>query len=295
MPGYTLPDEMTLKNRIGASRAGDLLVREGAFVSARYLELAAGPVLSDAFDAAHLKAIHRHLFQDVFEWAGRTRDERVQLSDGAVATEPVMGKPGGRPFLAGPSIAAALYEIAANLRDADHLRGLSRAKFAGRAADVMIELNAVRPFREGNGRTQRVFMEQLARAAGHDLDFTVVSKARMIRASVAAHESGDASMMRRLFDEISDRPRASLLREGLADLDRLRFSWNDRYVATLTPRWTVELVFVGAAEDQFMARGQADILFGQASDLPEPRPERGAAFWVKASPYKRRAKSARGK
>ena len=63
----------------------------------------------------------------------------------------------------------------------------------------MAELNAIHPFREGNGRTQRVFVSELAREAGHVLDFTVVSRERMIAASVAANEDGDPAMMRRLF------------------------------------------------------------------------------------------------
>ena len=40
------------------------------------------------FDAEHLKALHRHLFQDVYEWAGHTRDEQVRLRDGSIAADP---------------------------------------------------------------------------------------------------------------------------------------------------------------------------------------------------------------
>jgi len=57
-------------------------------------------------------------------------------------------------------------------------------RFAKQAADIMVELNTIHPFREGNGRTQRVFMEQQAKAAGHDLDFTIVSKERMTQATL---------------------------------------------------------------------------------------------------------------
>ena len=93
------------------------------------------------------------------------------------------------------------------------MRGLSREQFAERAADVMIELNGVHPPLEGNGRTQRAFMRELAKEAGHNLDFSVISQERMIQASIAAHERGDPSMIRRMFDEISDPPRATLLRK----------------------------------------------------------------------------------
>ena len=55
----------------------------------------------------------------------------------------------------------------------------------------MVDLNAVHPFREGNGRTQRVFIEALAHAAGYNLDFSVASRERMIQASIAGNENGD--------------------------------------------------------------------------------------------------------
>jgi cell filamentation protein len=217
------------------------------------------------------------------------------LSDGTVATEPTLRKVSGRPFSDGEAIAAALGGIEATLREANYLRGLPREDFAERAADIMAGLNAIHPFREGNGRTQRVFIEQLAHAAGHELDFTVVSKERMTQASIAAHEENDPSMMRRMFAEISDPARAALLREGIEKLQtafgrdaqrtgKTPVHWNDHYLATLAPGHSVELVFAGVAGDQFMARSNTQILFGNVSDLPEPRPERGQTFVVTALP-----------
>lgn len=285
MPGYTLPDGVTLKNKLGLDDPDELDRAEAALVSARYDEIDAGAGPSGQFDAEHLKAIHQHLFQDVYEWAGHTRDERTTLSDGTVATEPILSKPEGRSFLVGPAIPAALDVFGARLHEADNLHGLSREAFAEQAADVMTELNDIHPFREGNGRTQRVFMEQLAHNAGHDLDFTVVSGERMIQASIAAHERGDPSMMRRMFAEISDPARSALLRDSITALERLDFDWNRHYIATLAPGRSVDLVFAGAAGDYFMARTDTEILFGKASDLPEPHPERGATFTVTPSAY----------
>src|SRR6202035_5110762 len=115
-------------------------------------------------------------FQDVYEWAGRTRDEKVALSDGTVAMEPMLRKIDGKLFTAGRLIPAALNRIADTSRETNYLRGLSRSEFTWRAADAMVGLNAVHPFREGNGRTQRAFVRALAMEAGHDLDFSVVSR-----------------------------------------------------------------------------------------------------------------------
>jgi cell filamentation protein len=289
VPGYTLPDGFTLKNKFGETDEGKLAVLEADAVRRRLFELELEPPAAGNFDAEHLKAIHGHLFQDAYEWAGHTRDERVTLSDGTIATEPILSKPDGQPFLAGPAIPAALDDIGAKLRESDNLRGLSREEFAERAADVMIELNNVHPFREGNGRTQRTFIRELAKEAGHNLDFSVVSQERMVQASIAAHEQNDPSMMRRMFDEISNPERAALLRDGIEKLQAAfdRNSertgekpahWNDIYLATVTPGHNAELVLAGVAGSQFMARTGHEILFGKTSDLPEPRPERGQTF-----------------
>jgi cell filamentation protein len=181
VPGYTLTDGITVKNKVFATSQDQLERLEVEYVVPRVLEIELGFGPTGQFNAEHLKAIHRHLFQDVYEWAGHTRDERVALSDGTVATEPILSKVDGQPFLIGPAIPAALDHIATKLRAAGYLRGLPREEFAERAADVMVELNATHAFREGNGRTQRVFIRQLGKEAGHGLDFSVVSRERMIK------------------------------------------------------------------------------------------------------------------
>jgi cell filamentation protein len=81
-----------VKNLLGARTHDELERLEGEHVALRCLELIEGCGPAGNFDAAHLKAIHRHLFQDVYEWAGHTRDERVRLSDGTVAPEPLLRK-----------------------------------------------------------------------------------------------------------------------------------------------------------------------------------------------------------
>jgi cell filamentation protein len=255
VPGYTTGDRLDgcLKNKLGATSHDQLESFEGRFVAARYLEIAAGHGPKGQFDAAHLKAIHRQLFQDVYEWAGHSRDERVRLSDGTVATEPLLRKVDGSAFLDGPLIPPALEHVATTIRDADCLRGLSRAQFAAPAADIMAGINAIHAFREGNGRTQRVFMEELARQAGHALDFTVVSRERMAQASIAANDKSDPAMMRRMFDEITTPSRVQAVRQAIESLDRHGFPWNDRCVATMQPGHRVAVTMAGIAGENFRA------------------------------------------
>jgi fido (protein-threonine AMPylation protein) len=84
-----IPEANRVKNKLGAQSHDQLDQREVDFVRARQNEHSFNPRIPRTFDAAHLKALHRQLFQDVYEWAGHTRDEHVSLSDGTIATEPL--------------------------------------------------------------------------------------------------------------------------------------------------------------------------------------------------------------
>jgi cell filamentation protein len=280
VPNYTLPDGETVKNKVGARSHAELEAIEVDFVKARQLEHAANPRIARTFDAAHLKAIHRQLFQDVYEWAGRTRDEQVRLSDRTIASEPLLYRPGSKPFAAGARISDGLDDLAARLRDADYLRGLSRTEFATRAASVLAEANGIHAFREGNGRTQRIFLQELAASAGHKLEFRVVSRERMVQASIAAHEDRDIGPMRRMFDEISNPNRVAALTPAIAFLNSAKYPWNDRYVATLEPGHVQDLTVAGVSGANFMARTDTSILIGQRADLPSPDTASGARVKV---------------
>lgn len=112
------------------------------------------------------------------------------------------------------------------------MRGLPRTEFAHRAAAVFARLNQMHPFREGNGRTQREFIRELAIRAGHTLSFDVISRERMIAASIYA-SGGNLEMMERLFDEISDPSKVEMLRETIDFLSGPHFNsfnWNERYL-----------------------------------------------------------------
>jgi cell filamentation protein len=86
---------------------------------------------------------------------------------------------------------------------ADHeLRGMSREQFIDRLAYHYDQLNYVHPFREGNGRTQRVFWNRVARDAGWQLDWREVHGATNDQASRAASEQQDFGPLREMFDQI---------------------------------------------------------------------------------------------
>jgi cell filamentation protein len=279
VPNYTYPGTDTVKNKLNARTLDELEQRESALVFGRAAEIEMGQGPKGQFDAAHLKALHRFLFQDVYEWAGRTRNERVRLSDGTIATEPMMQKLGGTSFLLGARIPVALNQVADDIRNAGYLRGLPQEEFAVRAADVMSEINGIHPFREGNGRTQRTFMRELAKQAGHDLDFSVISGERMILASIGASDDGDLDEMRRLFKDAVIPERRAALAQAIADLNAAGVAWNDLYIAAAEPGYSVELKLSDIAGAQFRGDDMSSaIIVGRSADLPEPPPSRGEVF-----------------
>ena len=96
--------------------------------------------------------------------------------------------------------------VLAELAKDGHLRGLDRDRFLDRLTHYHAELNAAHPFREGNGRTQRAFLGQLARDAGYQLAWRRLDRQRNIDASRASHR-GDNEPLRELLAELLQ-PRA---------------------------------------------------------------------------------------
>jgi cell filamentation protein len=132
---------------------------------------------------------------------------------------------------------------------------------------LLTDVNRLHPFREGNGRTQRLFLEALAVPAGHALYFDVVSRERMIRASVEASR-GNAGMFVRLLEEISDERRVKPLRRAIAFLSREKFNWNETYISTTTPGRNHAGKLVGRDRNEFMLRSDDDcILIGRVEDI----------------------------
>lgn len=100
-------------------------------------------------------------------------------------------------------LASSAQTIFTRLWQEQHLRGLSRERFAERAGFYLGEINALHPFREGNGRTQRMFLLFLARAAGYDLRWNLVTQARMVQASEASLLRGDNQGLVQIFLDIT--------------------------------------------------------------------------------------------
>ena len=130
-------------------------------------------------------AIHRHIFQDVYDWAGEYRLVDIARTDDL--------------FCLVPYIAQELAKRLEVIRSENNLRGLDAEGFAARAAEHVVELNAIHPFREGNGRALRAFLLVLARQAGHDINMERIDAVIWNEASQVSFRTGDSQAMRNII------------------------------------------------------------------------------------------------
>lgn len=158
---YVYRDSDVLVNKPGIRDKAALRTFEYEIAALREQELANKP-LPEKFDYAHLKAIHKHLFQDVYDWAGQERT--TDLSKGGTTFERQR-----RLDLMGGVISD---KIAAQ----NNLRGLDRHQFVDRLTLLYADLNMLHAFREGNGRSTRAFLGQIARGAGYELDQRIIDR-----------------------------------------------------------------------------------------------------------------------
>lgn len=194
---YYIPGTTTLRNKFtgpgkpfGEPDSELLRQLEEMSVAARLLQLSIRPVRG-LLDYAHMKAVHRFLFQDAYEWAG---EERTAPTSG------FMVKDGHAYYPAGPALTAAAEAQYQWLAERDHLRGLDEAAFLTALAESWGELNVVHSFREGNTRAQAVFYGQLCAQAGYFLETAKFAPgaslaAEFIAARFHSQDAGDNSML----------------------------------------------------------------------------------------------------
>ena len=121
-------------------------------------------------DAAHYLALHHHLFQDVYDWAGTIRLIRI-------------GKDGSW-FCFPEHIEGEMEKLFGQLAEEENFQSLSGAQFAAKAARFLSELNAIHPFREGNGRVQMSFLTLLADNAGLPFNAAALEPQRAMQAMI---------------------------------------------------------------------------------------------------------------
>lgn len=177
---YCYPNSHVLINKLNIMDAEQLQTAEREITSLRMAQFLSAPP-DGPLDYAYLREIHRMLFSDIYTWAGHPRT--VDISKGSM-------------FCRACYIDEQCASLFARLQDEQYLTGIASKKcIIQRLAYYLGELNAIHPFREGNGRTQRLFIEVLCQRLGYSLRFERITNDEMIRASQLSFQGDEAAMI----------------------------------------------------------------------------------------------------
>lgn len=179
-----------LRNLLGAKSSEELKKLEPQIVFANELELVSLDI-PRTNDLSELLLIHKQLFKGVYDWAGQIRTVDIKKNS-----------KGAEYFLIVSKIRDAANYVFTELAKEECLRGLSKEDFVKRLSYFYDQLNYIHPFREGNGRAQRVFWNRIAKDAGYELDWTLVVGAENDEASRLASEQMDLSALEAMFTKI---------------------------------------------------------------------------------------------
>jgi len=183
---YRYPNSSVLINKLRITDPEAFELAERDIVGFNMLDIRFMNPIPGSFDLNHLKDIHKRLFEDIFSWAGETRTVNI-------------GKT--LPFTSWIFIDDFAEDIFTKLKREQYLMETPGQDYVKRMAHYFGEVNALHPFREGNGRTQKVFFEYLASVSGHRLFFKRISKQEMDDAS-AMSLAGNNDYLEELFQRI---------------------------------------------------------------------------------------------
>lgn len=186
---YCYPDSFVLKNKLNIRDPETLEEAERNITALRILELKQNTP-KGKLTFKYFQKLHKQIFGDIYEWAGKVRNVNIAK---------------GNMFCDCRFVEDMVEELFSELEKENYLQSCDTEKMADRLAYYLSEINALHPFREGNGRTQRLFIEILAERAGYEVDFSEVSAEEMVEASAKAFLRDYGKMnelMRRIVKKI---------------------------------------------------------------------------------------------
>ena len=166
---YCYPDTDILINRLDLKDNAILQKYEAKITAAKLLALRQKGIIGE-FDSKHIRDIHKYLFEDIYPFAGNFRTENI-------------GK-GVFRFAEWQYIESELDNLLKKLKEENYLANYSQEMLAEKLAYYISELNVLHPFREGNGRTIREFIRELALKNGYILNLKKVNPKDFFNASV---------------------------------------------------------------------------------------------------------------
>jgi cell filamentation protein len=188
-PDYVYTDSKTgvLRNLANVTDADTLLFIESGAVTKRIAELQENPIKIK--DSQTLLDIHKYLFQDIYEWAGKPRT--VEISKG------------GKPFFPLSHFRNAYMFIDTLIAEYRTIDKKDKPQLSQKLAEILDNVNYLHPFRDGNGRTQREFLRLLALEKGLFLNLNPPDNVDIYERYMSGTINGDVDKLAKLILEIT--------------------------------------------------------------------------------------------
>ena len=167
---YEYPDCEVLKNKLDIKDQELLERAERTISSMRLCELQEKP-MKGSFDFNHLSKIHKYVFKDIYDWAGKPRTEEISKDTTSFAPSRF-------------TVEGLKDSVFKPLKKLNYCRGMDANELSKNLAKFYCELNFGHPFREGNGRTQREFIRELAAYNGFKLDWNKANSKELMDATI---------------------------------------------------------------------------------------------------------------
>ena len=187
------PGTTCLINKLGIRDEVALAETEAAVVFGKASLLDQQPIVG-GFDFDHYKRIHQFLFCDLYDWAGQIRTINISKK--------------GTAFVPAAEIEPCADACFKRLAGFSGER-LSHCELAEEIADFYHTVNMLHPFREGNGRAQRVFFTQWIRSLGYDLDLSSVDPDAFMIATIYAAQ-GIMDQLVDFFEQTIEQPQTGI-------------------------------------------------------------------------------------
>jgi len=164
---YCYPNTTVLKNKLEITDEKRLEEAEREITKTSTLDVKAS---NPPYHLEYLQHIHATLFSELYDWAGKIRVVNISK--------------GGTSFCVAHRIIPEIGKLFKKLEGENYLQNLSYNDFVMKLAEYYAEFNMIHPFREGNGRVQRLFFEHLAAFNGYALDWESISQDDWIKANI---------------------------------------------------------------------------------------------------------------
>lgn len=190
-PSFTYTDPKTglLRNKQDITDKDVLLFVESGAVTKRLQELYENPIKIKGIDS--LFEIHKHLFQDIYEWAGKKRVVEISKD--------------GKQFFPTSHFDNAFRYINQLIAEFNDIPADNKKMLADKLAEILDNVNYLHPFREGNGRTQREFLRLLALEKGLNLNLNPPDNKSVYERYMKGAIESDVNMLTELLIELIDK------------------------------------------------------------------------------------------